>query len=246
MVTIPNKLKTGKLVRSMTGGNKVAYSYSGWEVGEETIYFNNPAFDVKQLTVSDHTIHEKTDSNRETDTGTLQPTKTPGKQSIEEKVDGYMDNVAFGFLNIWTLFNNWVEQHELLSAGIGMLLILLLIPLLVVAYIRDKNARLIKKEREQDEEERRKIEESIDNKSVQEIEAEIRAELEKEKLIKEKEEQKKREAEAEEKRLKEMEELIDKQKQEQQEKQEQPEEKTTPEIKEEEQEKHELGSTDQG
>ena len=212
----------------------------------ETIYLNNPEFDVNQLTVSDHNIHEKTDSNRETDTGTLQPTKTPGKQSIEEKVDGYMDNVAFGFLNIWTLFNNWVEQHELLSAGIGMLLILLLIPLLVVAYIRDKNARLIKKEREQDEEERRKIEESIDNKSVQEIEAEIRAELEKEKLIKEKEEQKKREAEAEEKRLKEMEELIDKQKQEQQEKQEQPEEKTTPEIKEEEQEKHELGSTDQG
>ena len=75
------------------------------------------------------------------------------------------------------------------SLGIS-LLILLLIPLLVVAYIRDKNARLIKKEREQDEEERRKIEESIDNKSVQEIEAEIRAELEKEKLIKEKEEQK--------------------------------------------------------
>ena len=248
MVTIPNKLKTGKLVRSMTGGNKVAYSYSGWEVGEETIYFNNPAFDVKQLTVSDHTIHEKTDSNRETDTGTLQPTKTPGKQSIEEKVDGYMDNVAFGFLNIWTLFNNWVEQHELLSAGIGMLLILLLIPLLVVAYIRDKNARLIKKEREQDEEERRKIEESIDNKSVQEIEAEIRAELEKEKLIKEKEEQKKREAEAEEKRLKEMEELIDKQKEPQTKtsaETEQPEQKE-PEIKEEEQEKHELGSTDQG
>ena len=52
-----------------------------------------------------------------------------------------MDNVAFGFLNIWTLFNNWVEQHELLSAGIGMLLILFLIPLLVVAYIRDKKCK---------------------------------------------------------------------------------------------------------
>ena len=93
----------------------------------------------------------------------------------------------------------------MLSATVGMILILLMIPLIVIAYMRDKNDKLARKEREQDKEQRRKIEENIDSKSFQEIESEIRSELEKE-------ERRKREAEEEEKRLREMEELIDRQK----------------------------------
>ena len=91
-----------------------------------------------------------------------------------------MDNITFGFLNIWTSFNGWVDQHEMLSATVGMILILLMIPLIVIAYMRDKNDKLARKEREQDKEQRRKIEENIDSKSFQEIESEIRSELEKE------------------------------------------------------------------
>ena len=53
-----------------------------------------------------------------------------------------MDNITFGFLNIWTSFNGWVDQHEMLSATVGMILILLMIPLIVIAYMRDKNDKL--------------------------------------------------------------------------------------------------------
>ena len=143
-------------------------------------------------------------------------------KGFEEKVDEFMDNITFGFLNIWTSFNGWVDKHEMLSATVGMILILLMIPLIVIAYMRDKNDKLARKEREQDKEQRIKIEENIDSKSFQEIESEIRSELEKE-------ERRKREAEEEEKRLREMEELIDRQKA--KEAQETKETKETKEIK---------------
>lgn len=208
-VTIPKKLKTDKLKRGFCDGNKIVYSYQGWEVGEETLKFNNPAFEVTKTEISDATLQGQTDTNgSETETAgsTEAPEKdTSGSKGFEEKVDEFMDNITFGFLNIWTSFNGWVDQHEMLSATVGMILILLMIPLIVIAYMRDKNDKLARKEREQDKEQRRKIEENIDSKSFQEIESEIRSELEKE-------ERRKREAEEEEKRLREMEELIDRQK----------------------------------
>lgn len=205
-VTIPKKLKTDKLKRGFCDGNKIVYSYQGWEVGEETLKFNNPAFEVTKTEISDATLQGQTDTNG-SETETAGSTETPkkdasGSKGFEEKVDEFMDNITFGFLNIWTSFNGWVDQHEMLSATVGMILILLMIPLIVIAYMRDKNDKLARKEREQDKEQRRKIEENIDSKSFQEIESEIRSELEKE-------ERRKREAEEEEKRLREMEELID-------------------------------------
>lgn len=208
-VTIPKKLKTDKLKRGFCDGNKIVYSYQGWEVGEETLKFNNPAFEVTKTEISDATLQGQTDTNG-SETETAGSTEAPekdasGSKGFEEKVDEFMDNITFGFLNIWTSFNGWVDQHEMLSATVGMILILLMIPLIVIAYMRDKNDKLARKEREQDKEQRRKIEENIDSKSFQEIESEIRSELEKE-------ERRKREAEEEEKRLREMEELIDRQK----------------------------------
>ena len=75
-----------------------------------------------------------------------------------------------------------------------MILILLMIPLIVIAYMRDKTISWQGKNASRTKEQRRKIEENIDSKSFQEIESEIRSELEKE-------ERRKREAEEEEKRL---------------------------------------------
>lgn len=211
-VTIPKKVKTEKLVRKLKNGNQISYSYRDWEVGKETISFRNPAILIEEPRAPET---ESSPSETQTDTGetealteTGDKTEAISEKGFEEKVDGYMNNLTMGFLHIWESFNDWVSKNELMAAGIGLVLILLLIPLLIIAYIRDKSARMILKERAAEEEERRKIEESIENKSVQEIEAEIRAELEKERLAKEKEERRKRAAEEEEKRMAEMEAVI--------------------------------------
>lgn len=214
-VTIPKKAKKSRLERVTQNGNEISYCYQGWEVGEGSLHFNNPAISIRMPEVSAQ------DSAQAVDSGMMVPeTESVSEenaevadQGFEEKVDGYMDNVTLGFLHIWDSFNNWVNANEILAAGIGLILILLLIPLLVIAYIRDKSARLTRKERERDEEERKKLEENIENKSVQEIEAEIRAELEKERIAREKEEQRKREAKEEEMRMAEMEAIIDRQNQ---------------------------------
>ena len=158
-VTIPKKLKTDKLKRGFCDGNKIVYSYQGWEVGEETLKFNNPAFEVTKTEISDATLQGQTDTNG-SETETAGSTEAPekdasGSKGFEEKVDEFMDNITFGFLNIWTSCNGWVDQHEMLSATVGMLLILLMIPLIVIAYMRDKNDKLARKEREQDKEQQR-------------------------------------------------------------------------------------------
>lgn len=209
-VTIPKKAKTSKLTCATKNGNEISYNFNGWEVGKETIHFQNPAIEILTPRVSARTTDQMSAGGIDTETGISETNENAGETSkgLEEKVDGYMDNVTLGFLNIWDSFNNWVNANEILAAGIGLVLILMLIPLLVIAYIRDKSARLIRKERERDEEERKKLEESIENKSVQEIEAEIRAELEKERLAREKEKQRKREAQEEERKMAEMEAII--------------------------------------
>ena len=92
--------------------------------------------------ISDATLQGQTDTNG-SETETAGSTEAPekdasGSKGFEEKVDEFMDNITFGFLNIWTSFNGWVDQHEMLSATVGMILILLMIPLIVIAYMRDK------------------------------------------------------------------------------------------------------------
>lgn len=217
-VTIPKKVKTEKLVRAMKKGNIIFCKYQDWEVGAVKLNFRNPVISVEEPRAPET---EAVETNAQAESAGLETGENSAQtgaalrekpaEGFDEKVDGYMNELTLGMINIWNSFNSWVSAHELMAAVIGFVLILLLIPLLIIAYIRDRSARMIKKEREIEQEARKKIEENIEKKSVQEIEEEIRAELEKERLAKEREEQRKRAAEEEERRMAEMEAVINKQ-----------------------------------
>lgn len=64
----------------------------------------------------------------------------------------------------------------------GLILLLILIPILGIAWARNSKAQKIRKQRKKEREERIRIEKSIDSKPVSEIEAELRAEIEKDRL----------------------------------------------------------------
>ena len=69
-----------------------------------------------------------------------------------------------------------------MAAAVGLLLLLILLPILGIAWARNARAEKIRKQRKKEREERIRIEKSIDSKPVSEIEAELRAELEKDRL----------------------------------------------------------------
>lgn len=236
MVTIPERIKKGKLTKLFSGGNQIRYQYQGWDVGTETISFREP-FVLQDEFQAPQAGPAETEKQKETEQETETETETETEKTLDEKVDDYMNRLTAATTNVWGTFEKWVNANEMTAAVVGFVLILLLIPLLIIAYIRDKNMKQIKKEREIEQEARKQLEESIENKSVQEIEAEIRAELERERLEKEREaqrrEQRKRAAEEEERRIAEMEAVIDRQ---------------SKEVKKENDRevKDELGSADQG
>lgn len=263
MVTLPEGVKTGKVQQVMENGSQILCRYRDWKVGGTRLTFFNPAIEVEEPQAPETEAAEvfaQSGENGDGSAGEADGSEAGLRENtgFDQKVDGYMDNLTLGMMNIWHTFDQWVGAHEVASAVIGFILILLLIPLLVIAYIRDKSARATQKERKLEEEERKKIEESIENKSVQEIEAEIRAELEKERLAKEKEEARRRAAEEEERKMAEMEAIIERQsqKKEQENIKKEDSEKENSENKkreeaekeeiEKEEERHELGSTDQG
>ena len=101
-------------------------------------------------------------------------------------------------------------DHDIMAAVVVFILILALLPILMIAYVRNRSSQMIRKERRREREARIRREEEIDSKSVQEIEAEIRGELEKERLKREREEARRLEAQKEEQTIAEAEEVIEK------------------------------------
>lgn len=207
-VTLPEGVKKNKLTRTMTGGKWISYSYKDWNVGTGEVSIKHPAVVLEEpeeleTELTQIETRQATPPESETNLKEYEP------EGMDKKVDKYMNSLTAEVMNIWDSFNNWVNANELIAAVVGFILILLLIPLLIIAYIRDRQARLIRKEREIEQEALKQMEESIENKSVQEIEAELRAELEKERLAKEKEEQRKRDAAEAERKMAEMEAVID-------------------------------------
>ena len=81
---------------------------------------------------------------------------------------------------LWLI--DWINEHDIMAAVVGLILLLILIPILGIAWARNSKAQKIRKQRKKEREERIRIEKSIDSKPVSEIEAELRAEIEKDRL----------------------------------------------------------------
>ena len=95
-VTIPKKLKRTSWKRGFCDGNKIVYSYQGWEVGEETLKFNNPAFEVTKTEISDATLQGQTDTNGS-------ETETAGVQKHRKKMHPAAKGLKRKLMNLWII-----------------------------------------------------------------------------------------------------------------------------------------------
>ena len=187
-VTIPKTAEASAVERKGNGSGGLIYSYNGWQVGNPSLSYNSFSFDVptpSTVPVNYTEIIEETEPGVK---GMVQMAvrkttafgKTAGKaigeffRTLPEKFTWLKDKI------LWLI--DWINEHDIMAAVVGLILLLILIPILGIAWARNSKAQKIRKQRKKEREERIRIEKSIDSKPVSEIEAELRAEIEKDRL----------------------------------------------------------------
>lgn len=194
-VSIPKDGKKKAVKVTYLSDGTLQYTYRGWNVGSASIQFQKPGASLPVSTVSQK-ITESVPSEE-----LLQTEAEP-----EETKGDWLEKAR----TAWSGAMEWIYDHDIMAAVVVFILILALLPILMIAYVRNRSSQMIRKERRREREARIRREEEIDSKSVQEIEAEIRGELEKERLKREREEARRLEAQKEEQTIAEAEEVIEK------------------------------------
>ena len=166
----------------------VQYYYNGWEVGDAEFSFTSMDFEVDTphyLDVDFKELHGVVDPGVK---GVVQVVTRKAKaifkvvkrtvKDVIDKIPGWLEDLEY----LWWDLVDWVYENDIMMAVLGLVLLIILIPILIIAWTRNAKTVRIRKQRKKEREERVRIEQYIDNKSVSEIEAELRAELEKDRL----------------------------------------------------------------
>lgn len=189
-VTVPSGADLSAVKRKIMGQQAV-YLYENWQVGEDEMSLAPVAFNVSLPSASETYL------------------KYEAMAPQTEETEGFIDNAVSKVQNTWNIFWDWIYGNDLLAALIVLILLLVLIPALIIGLVRNHNSQKIRKQRQREKEERIKREEEIDRKSTLEIEAELRAEIEADRLRREEEAARMMEEEKEEKEIEEAEKFIE-------------------------------------
>ncbi len=176
MVTLPEGVQESSLVKTMDfASGTLSYSYAGQTLGSVPFTYTGE-WETEALT--------ETETSAESETAAAEASK-PG--SFLQSAKAFFGRVADGAANAYETMDSFIEENTVTAAILGALLLLLFVPLLFLALIRQRRYRRIMKLRQKEMEERQRLEEEIERKSAAQIEAELRAEalqiqLEEEKL----------------------------------------------------------------
>lgn len=208
-VSLPKEFDRNNLTVKYAGDGNLQYAYNGWDVGTAKMTFKSPVIEIPEPETV-HTVYHVMD-NKE---GTAEQTE------LERKPEGFLENAKYyaartgeNISYYWNFAVDWVYDNDAVMAIVVLILIIALLPVLVIAYVRNRSSQVIRKQRKKERSERIRREEEIESKSALEIEAEIRAELErereKERERERKEEERRRQAELEEAKIAEVESVIE-------------------------------------
>lgn len=176
-ITLPNGASRENISYSLTSENgkrkNVSYDYNGQVIGWSTGEFD-AVYAPAQLLYENDVEVSTTVHSLDTDI------------QIDSFDEVLMQAVAI-FDTGYKALQNYTENHVVVvMAGGAFLLVLLIVFIVVVIFRTTANSR-IKKRRKQEELERRRREEEIDKMTTAEIEAELRAVMEQERLRREQE-----------------------------------------------------------
>lgn len=175
VLSLPKGADAGEVQRTYSKENAFIYTYHGWQVSSLPVTFNKADIEIPEWKLINTDLSAKAEEP-ETET---EPAGFG--QNAENILKTGAGKVITGWNDAW----DWIYDHDIAAALVGLVLIILLIPVLIIAYIRNRSSQRIRKQRQKEREERIRIEKDIDSKSVSEIEEELRAELEKDRLERE-------------------------------------------------------------
>ena len=187
-VTIPKTADVSAVERKGDGSGGLVYSYNGWQVGSADLSYNSLSFEVptpSKVSVScTETIEETEPGIKGMTQAAFRKTKaglTALGENIGEFFGSFPEKLSWLKDKAVQLID-WINENDIMAAAVGLVLLIILLPLLCIAWARNSRAQKIRKQRKKEREERIRIEKNIDSKPVSEIEAELRAEIERDRL----------------------------------------------------------------
>lgn len=185
LVTLPKGADISDVQMTGQGNGKIGLTYHGWDVGG----FSLKAAPLDYAVFVPKTVEVKVDeASREREPGlggmvqvAVRETKEVGKSAgrffkqIPEKFPDWIETAREAGKSA----ADWVNEHDIFMALVGLVLLLILLPVLLITWGRNARIQKIRRQRKKEREERIRREEFIDQKSVSEIEEELRAELQK-------------------------------------------------------------------
>ena len=182
-ITLPNTVSPESLtyqVEEQNGGvTKISYEYNGNPVGTGRGDFGTIYAPAQLAFERDVAVTASTDSDN------IQI------ESLNEVLTQTQDIFSTGY----RMFTDYAENHFTAVLAGGILLLVVVIVFIVVLFFRCTAESRIRRRRKQEERERKKLEEEIERMTTAEIEAELRAVMEQERLRKEQEQRAQAEAE---------------------------------------------------
>lgn len=182
-ITLPNTASLDNLTYQIEeqagGGTKVSYEYNGNPVGIGRGEFGTIYAPAQLAFEKDMAVAASADSDH------IQI------ESLDEVLTQTKDIFSTGY----RMFSEYTENHFMTVLAGGILLLVVIIVFIVVLFFRCTAESRIRRRRKQEERERKKLEEEIERMTTAEIEAELRAVMEQERLRKEQEERAQAEAE---------------------------------------------------
>lgn len=201
VVTLPNSFTGDELTASVAGEGMegdISYNYGDWHVGSGKISLTPMAGPVTLP------------FEKKLDTEVISQRASKGGRAELEQTALTVVNQTKAFVNdAYGTISRYVEENTLAVVCVGSGVLLILILVIVVLVIRCTKESRIRNRRRQAERERLRIEEEIDQKTASEIEQELRAAMEEERLRQQRQEARMEEERREEERLRETEKILD-------------------------------------
>lgn len=177
-VTLPNTASLADLSYQIVednGKEKVlSYDYNGYPVGNSQGTFRTVSAPVQTVVERDVEVQEVTASSS-------------GEKIQIEGLNDVLAQTTDFFDTGYRMLTEYTENHVLTVLIAGIIVLIILIMLIVLLIFRCTSESRIKRRRKQEEKERRRREEEIERMTTAEIEAELRAVMEQERLRKEQE-----------------------------------------------------------
>ena len=186
-VVLPREVDYQKINRILSTDGTLTYTYADTPVGRTFLRFNIAAFleIQKEQATTKLKRQEAKAIQEQKEKETAQAIEAQG--GIVNQIGAIWEQIVETIQSGLHTLGQWIYQHDWIVAAVVLFFIVLLVPILIIAYIRSRRSNKIRKMRKQEREERIKVAEDIATKSVSEIESELRAGLEsaKEKSVKE-------------------------------------------------------------